>query len=161
MQSEKNVERDVSYIQKLIEIGDVAMFVSRSNNGALKSRPMEIVDVNSDGEIFFFTTLSSELIRELTENSDVNLSFTKDGQNFISVYGVTQVIQSKDMLVSLWASRYEQWIPDGLDTPNIVLLKVSLISAEHWGQNTMLNSIKQYFTTGSTEPDNFHESIDS
>lgn len=161
MQSKKNLERDVSYIKNLIEIGDVAMFVSRSNNGALKSRPMETVDVNSNGEIFFFTTLSSELIRELAENSHVNLSFTKDDHNFISVFGVTQIIQNKDVLVNLWDSRYEKWIPDGLDTPSIVLLKVSLISAEHWGHNTMLNSIKQYFTTGSTEPDNFHESIES
>lgn len=135
MKCEKYLEEGVSYIQKLIEIGDVAMFVSRSDNGTLKSRPMETVYVNSGGEIFFFTTLTSELIQELTENSHVNLSFIKGNHNFVSVFGVTQVIQSKNMLLKFWESHYEKWIPGGLENPIIVLLKVSLISAEHWGYN--------------------------
>jgi general stress protein 26 len=77
MQSENNIEKDVSYIQKLIDVGDVAMLVSKSDHGVLKSRPMETVGINSYGGIFFYTTLSSQLIRELTENNYVNLSFVK------------------------------------------------------------------------------------
>lgn len=160
MQSDKNLQRDISHIQELIDIGDVAMLVSRSADGALKSRPMETVEVSPEGEFFFFTTLSSELICELTENGNVNLSFIKEDNNFISVSGITQVIKSKDMLVKLWESRYETWVHDGLDNPNIVLLKVSLVSAEHWRHNTMLNNIRQLFTSGKSEANNVHESID-
>ena len=87
--------------------------------------------INNDGDIYFFTTLSSELIRELTENNQVNLSFIKQDHNFISISGVTQVIKNKAGLVRFWHSCYEKWIPDGLNNPSIILLKVSLISAEH------------------------------
>jgi general stress protein 26 len=161
MQSANNIEKDVSYIQKLIDVGDVAMLVSKSDHGVLKSRPMETVGINSYGEIFFYTTLSSELIRELTENSYVNLSFVKENHNFISVSGVTQIIKSKPELISFWNSCYEKWIPNGLDNPSIVLLKVSLMSAEHWGHNTKLRSIRQLFTMGSTDSNNVHESIET
>tara|TARA_R110001583_G_scaffold116274_3_gene266920 strand:+ start:539 stop:1090 length:552 start_codon:yes stop_codon:yes gene_type:complete len=161
MESEGIIKRDISYIQKLIDVGDIAMLVSRSDHGVLKSRPMETVGINRDGDIYFFTTLSSELIRELTENNQVNLSFSKEDNNFISVSGVTQVIKNKDDLVEFWNSTYEKWIPDGLDNPSIILLKVSLMSAEHWRHNTRLNSISQLFSIGSVEPDNVHESIKS
>lgn len=161
MESERIINRDVSYIQKLIDVGDIAMLVSRSDHGVLKSRPMETVGTNNDGDIYFFTTLSSELIRELTDNSQVTLSFTKQDHNFISVSGVTQIIKNKADLVRFWHSSYEKWIPDGLDNPSIILLKVSLMSAEHWRHNTRLNSISQLFSIGSAEPDNVHESIKS
>jgi general stress protein 26 len=102
MESEGIIKRDISYIQKLIDVGDIAMLVSRSDHGVLKSRPMETVGINNDGDIYFFTTLSSELIRELTENNQVNLGFAKEDNNFISVSGVTQVIKNKDNLVKFW-----------------------------------------------------------
>jgi general stress protein 26 len=161
MESEEIIKRDASYIQKIIDIGDVAMLVSRSDHGVLKSRPMETVGINKEGDIYFFTTLSSELMRELTENSQVNLSFTKEDHNFISVSGMTQVIKNKSDLVRFWDSSYELWIPDGLDNPSIILLKVSLVSAEHWRHSTRLNRIKQLFSIGSTESDNVHEFIES
>jgi general stress protein 26 len=161
MEIEKIIKRDVSYIQKIIDIGDVAMLVSRSDYGVLKSRPMETVGINNDGDIYFFTILSSELMRELTGNSQVNLSFTKEDHDYISVSGVTQVIKKKTDLVRFWNSRYEQWIPDGLDNPSIILLKVSLVSAEHWRHNTGLNRIRQFFSIGSSETNNVHESIES
>jgi general stress protein 26 len=160
MQSEKHLQRDISHIQKLINIGDVAMLVSRSGDGIMKSRPMETVEVSAEGELFFFTTLSSELIGELTENSFVNLSFIKEDNHFISVSGITQVIKSKAMLIKLWESRYETWIQDGLDNPDIALLKVSLVRAEHWKHNTMLSSIRQLFTLGVSAVNNVHESIE-
>lgn len=161
MESERIINRDVACIQKIIDIGDVAMLVSRSGRGVLKSRPMETVGINNEGDIYFFTTLFSELMRELTENSQVNLSFTKKDDNFISVSGVTQVIKNKTDLVRFWNSRYEQWIPDGLDNPSIILLKVSLVSAEHWRHNTGLNRIRQLFSIGSSETNSVHESIES
>jgi general stress protein 26 len=161
MESEEIIKRDVSYIKNLIGVGDVAMLASRSDHGVLKSRPMETVGINCDGDIYFFTTLSSELMRELTENSQVNLSFTKEDYNFISVSGVTQIIKNKADLVRFWHSDYEKWIPDGLDNPSIILLKVSLMSAEHWRHNTRINSISQLFSIGSAGPDNVHEFIES
>jgi general stress protein 26 len=161
MESEEIIKRDVSYIQKIIDVGDVAMLVSRSDHGVLKSRPMETVGINKEGDIYFFTTLSSELMRELTENSQVNLSFTKEDHDYISVSGVTQVIKNKTDLAKFWNSRYELWISDGLDNPSIILLKVSLVSAEHWGHSTRLNRIKQLFSIGFAEFDNVHEFIES
>jgi general stress protein 26 len=161
MESEEIIKRDVSYIKNLIGVGDIAMLASRSDHGVLKSRPMETVGINRDGDIYFFTTLSSELIRELTEHNQVNLSFTKEDYNFISVSGVTQVIKNKADLVRFWHSDYEKWIPDGLDNPSIILLKVSLMSAEHWRHNTRINSISQLFSIGSAGPDNVHEFIES
>jgi general stress protein 26 len=160
MESEKIIKRDVSYIQKIIDIGDIAMLVSRSDHGVLKSRPMETVGINKEGDIYFFT-LSSELMHELTENSQVNLSFTKKDHDYISVSGVTQVIKNKADLAKFWNSRYELWIPNGLDNPSIILLKVSSVSAEHWGHSTRLNRIKQLFSIGSAESDNVHEFIES
>jgi general stress protein 26 len=161
MESERIINRDVACIQKIIDIGDVAMLVSRSGRGVLKSRPMETVGINNEGDIYFFTTLFSELMRELTENSQVNLSFTKEDHDYISVSGVTQVIKNKANLAKFWNSRYELWIPNGLDNPSIILLKVSSVSAEHWGHSTRLNRIKQLFSIGSAESGNVHEFIDS
>jgi general stress protein 26 len=161
MESERIINRNVACIQKIIDIGDVAMLVSRSGRGVLKSRPMETVGINNEGDIYFFTTLFSELMRELTENSQVNLSFTKKDDNFISVSGVTQVIKNKADLERFWHSCYEKWIPYGLDNPSIILLKVNLMSAEHWKYNTRLNSIRQLSSIGSTESDNVHEFIES
>lgn len=73
---------------------------------------------------------------------------------------MTQVIKNKADLVKFWNSRYEQWIPGGLDNLSIILLKVSLVSAEHWRHNTGLNFIRQLFSIDSAESNNVHESIE-
>jgi general stress protein 26 len=76
-------------IRKLGElIHDIkfAMLTSTHTDGSLHSRPMATQQVEFDGNLWFFTGLNSEKVRELESNPEVNLSYSApDAQRYVSV----------------------------------------------------------------------------
>ena len=120
------------------------MAVTVDEGGHLRSRPMQTVAVNDLGKVFFFTTADSEVVKELTENDKINLTFRHDGNDtFTSVSGATQITKNRSEISDLWHNDFAKWVPGGIENPDLVLLKVTLIHGEQWQNKGALTRLSE------------------
>lgn len=118
---------------------DFAMLVTRSEGGELAGRPMSNnQDVEFDGDCFFFSYEEARSISDIARDPRVHLSFAGSkgllGKPpvFIAVEGHAQLIRDKAEFEAHWTSDLERWFEKGVDTPNLVLIKVHAERVHYW-----------------------------
>lgn len=118
---------------------DFCMFNTHGASGRMNSRPMSNNgDVEYDGDSWFFSYEKTSKVTEIEGNSEVALTFTappsllgKPGI-FILINGKASLIRDKAQFEAHWVKDLDRWFPDGIDTPGIVLIKVSAHSITYW-----------------------------
>ena len=121
-------------LREIIKAVDICMLTTVDEEGGLHSRPMSNNrDVEFDGDLWFFTYGSSHKADEVGRVPSVNASFADiDGQLYASVSGQAEVVRDRVKIEELWKPQLKAWFPDGVDTPDIALLKVTAERAEYW-----------------------------
>jgi len=133
MQTQSQHSEDMQRLARLVDDIGVAMLTTEEPDGSLRSRPLVTLQMDGDGALWFFTSISSLKIAALDQHGRVNLSYAKaDTRHFASVSGVTQVIRDPAKARELWSPVLLAWFPDGVDDPDLVLLKVVIEAAEYW-----------------------------
>jgi len=120
---------------ELISKAKFAMMATGTGDGQIRSRPMATQDVyhQQRGELWFFTGHHSSKVDELQHNPHLNLGYIGDGQSlFISVSGKGELCLDKAKMQELWNPVLKAWFPQGLDDPEIALIKVTVTQAEYW-----------------------------
>ncbi|MES2663487.1 MAG: pyridoxamine 5'-phosphate oxidase family protein [Pseudomonadota bacterium] len=139
MESQK--QQSVQKLNALIKDVKVAM-VTTCDSKVLRSRPMHTQKAEFDGDIWFFTSSETHKIEEIEQDRRVNISYAAPEQNtYVSVSGKASLVHDKEKIKELWNPIYKAWFPEGLDDPNLVLLKVSAEQAEYWDSTS--NTIVQ------------------
>jgi general stress protein 26 len=132
---DKNSTDDLKKLASLIADIKFAMMTSVCRkHGTLHSRPMTTQQVeNFDGTLWFFAGLNSAKTEDLQANSEINLNYAKPGSmEFVSVSGTAQISMDRAKMKELWNEMYKAWFPQGLDDPNLCLLRIQVSSAEYW-----------------------------
>jgi general stress protein 26 len=128
--------RRADKLRQMIEDIRIAMLTTR-DGGALRGRPMECVQVEPPGTLWFFTGASSPKAGEVDDEHEVSLAFIdKAEQNYVSVSGRAVVVRDRAKARELWTEEQRVWYPDGLDDPDLALLKVAVQQAEYWDRPT-------------------------
>lgn len=134
-------DQEYDELQRIADLVDeirFAMLTTEEDSGALRSRPMATLqmEVNEDrngGCLWFFTALLSPKVEEVQQHHQVNLSYARiDKQDYLSVSGIGEFVRDEEKMRSLWSPWLKPWFPDGLNDPNLVLLKVTITEAEYW-----------------------------
>ena len=111
----------------------VAMLTTVASDGMLRSRPMVTQQVVFDGDLWFFTRADSAKADEVRRDEGVNLSYADpDAQHFVSVSGTARLVRDRRKAEELWHPLLRAWFPQGLDDPDLALLKVVVVKAESW-----------------------------
>lgn len=127
----------IDLLNRLIEGIDFAILTSQHPNGHLHSRPMLTQQVTSEGALWFFSNLHSSKIDDIRHSNQVNLAFADPaGNRYVSLSGTCELIRNGEKARELWNSSYERWFPEGLDDPDLILLKVTINVAEYWEADT-------------------------
>jgi len=133
MTNKKTHSDDVKKLAELIQDINMAMLTTVDKDGSLRSRPMSVQEKEFDGNLWFFTQDNSPKADEIQREHEVNLSFSKPEDNrYVSVSGRATISHDKNLMKELWNPAYKAWFPEGLDDPNICLLKVRVTKAEYW-----------------------------
>jgi general stress protein 26 len=133
MTNKKTHSDDVKKLAELIQDINMAMLTTVDKDGSLRSRPMSVQEKEFDGNLWFFTQDNSPKADEIQREHEVNLSFSKPEDNrYVSVSGRATISHDKNLMKELWNLAYKAWFPEGLDDPNICLLKVRVTKAEYW-----------------------------
>lgn len=128
-------------LQEVVDLVDeirFAMLTTEEADGALRSRPMatlrmEITDGGAGAYLWFFTAWSSPKVEETRQHHQINLSYARtDKQDYLSISGTGEVVRDEEKMRALWTPWIKPWFPGGLDDPDLVLLKVTVTSAEYW-----------------------------
>jgi general stress protein 26 len=120
-------------LAELIEDIQFAMLTTQEPDGTLRSRPMTTQQQEFDGDLWFFVGASGSTAREVQRDQQVNLSYAKPDKNiYVSVSGRASLVRDRQKLEELWNPVYKAWFPDGLDDPNLALLRVEATQAEYW-----------------------------
>jgi general stress protein 26 len=124
---------ELQKVADLVEEIKFAMLTTEESDGSLRSRPMSTLQMDSNGDLWFFTALSSPKVEDCVQHRDVNLSYMDaDKQRYLSLSGSAQVVRDKEKMKQLWTAWVQPWFPQGVDDPDLVLLKVSIAHAEYW-----------------------------
>jgi general stress protein 26 len=120
-------------MKELIESVNICMYCTLEQGTDMASRPMGTAKVDDDGTIWFFTTDHSGPAENATEASEVCLNYAHITKNtYICVTGNPELVFDKAKMKELWNPMLKTWFPDGLDTPDIALVKVTPRSAHYW-----------------------------
>lgn len=111
----------------------IAMLTTIDDDGSLRSRPMATQETELDGDLWFFTPASSPKVGELDRDHRVNLSYAdSDDQRYVSVSGTARLVRDRAKAKELWTPLLKAWFPEGLDDPELALLRVRVEKAEFW-----------------------------
>lgn len=133
LQDEEAIEK----FKKLVSEVNICMFTTLDNDLKISSRPMSTVDVDAEGNAWFFTNEFSEKIQEVSKDNSVNLIYAHPGKNiYVNVKGSCAVIIDRKKMEELWQPSMKSWLPEGLDDPKICLVKVKTEEAFYWNTNS-------------------------
>lgn len=124
--------------EKLSKI-DFCMFNTDGGSGKINSRPMSNNgDVEYDADSWFFSYEDTRKVAEIDRNTRVALTFTappsllgKPGI-FIAIDGEASLIRDEAQFEEHWVKDLDRWFTAGIDTPGIILIKVSARTVEYW-----------------------------
>lgn len=121
-------------LEEMIKDVEIAMLTTVEADGTLHSRPMALNNNNGfTGDLWFFTYGQSHKAEEIDQNPRVNVSFAEPRkQVYVSMSGRASLVRDREKIQELWVPSLKAWFPEGVDEPDIALLKVSVEKAEYW-----------------------------
>ena len=117
---------------------DIAILSTHTENGQIANRPMSNNgDVRYDGSSYYFTFEQARVIADIKADPKVALGFAGAGGIFsdaiyVAVEGYAELIRDKSAFKNHWTSDLDRWFDKGIDTPNIVLIKVKATRITYW-----------------------------
>lgn len=118
---------------------DFALLTTRTEGGALASRPMSNNrEVEFDGDSWFFTVEDSRMVADIARDSQVSLGYqAKSGllglrPLFLAVEGDAELIRDRALFADHWHQELGRWWPEGVDTPGLVLIRVHARRIHWW-----------------------------
>jgi len=120
-------------LTELIEDIRIAMLTTATPDGTLRSRPMATQRAESGGDLWFFTRAGAAKAEEIRANPHVNVSYASPRENrYVSVSGTATLVRDRRKMEELWDQLYQAWFPQGLEEPDLALLRVDVERAEYW-----------------------------
>jgi general stress protein 26 len=130
MKTTNQTNPDLQKLCDLIQDMSICMLTTIDVDHALVSRPMAVLEMDSDGVLWFFTNMNSE---KTTALSAMNLTFTNESNGtYISLSGCGEINSEVKNIERLWTFFAKPWFPEGVDSTNLVLLKFLPNTAEYW-----------------------------
>jgi general stress protein 26 len=125
-------QESIKKLNDLIEEIDFAMLTT-IDGGVLRSRPMQTQDFEFNGDLWFFTSSKTHKTEEIESDNRVNVAYASPATNtYVSVSGTAEIVKDKAKIDEYWNDILKAWFPEGKDSPDLVLLKVSVEQAEYW-----------------------------
>ena len=135
---EKNLrnEEALAKFKKLVEEIRVCMFIT-NNQSDNHTRPMATIETGDDGTLWFYTDIRSVKVDEVSQDHSVHLVYSHPGkESYLDVWGRADVVTDKQQIKDKWSPIVKAWFPDGVDDPNLALLKVSPSDSYYWDSET-------------------------
>jgi general stress protein 26 len=130
MKIETQTTAELRQLAELLEDFSVAMLTTQDSQGALTSRPMAPLEMDSYGVLWFFTDLNSAKVEQLRV---ANLAFVDPARSsYVSVVGHGEIDNNRENIERLWTPMARPWFADGPESTHLALLRFVPSRAEYW-----------------------------
>lgn len=145
-------EQIVETLKKIVEDAKVAMLVTQQADGKLVSRPMQLQEIEFDGDIWFLTRTDTDKYSEIKANPSVNVAFVD--KSYASISGQAEFVDDLDRKKEFWNGVYDKMFDVSYDDPSVTLIKVNAESAEYWDTGATVKSVYNFVkkVVGKEEP---------
>ena len=138
-QSEENREdlhaqEAVRKIQEMVKKAENCFFCTAvSIGGSSGGRPMNVRQVDEEGNLWFLSANDSHKNKELALNSSVQLYFQgSTHSDFLQLNGDATISTDKAKIKELWEPIIKTWFTEGMDDPRITVIKVEPTDGYYW-----------------------------
>ena len=127
-------EQALSTLREIVSRIKVGMLTTQDASGDLRSRPLQTLQADADGRLWFFVSAASPKIDELRrEHGRVCVAYADaDKQDYASISGRGELVRDRDKMQALWSPWVKVWFPKGIEDPDLALLCVHIEKAEYW-----------------------------
>ena len=153
---EKDFE-DNQAIKKLKSLAEDIRFCMYTTieDGKIVSRPMSTLDIDAEGNVWFFTSRHTEIVKDARHGDPVTLIYSDPKNNtYVSVSGTASIVESERRKEELWNLMSKAWFPGGKDDPDLAVLRVTTQEAAYWDSTSskmvVFFSMLKAVITGST-----------
>ena len=119
-----------------IEDARTTMMTMQDAQGQLSSQPMTVLEMDANGCLWMLVSQNGHTARMApagTGMDTVNLSFSDESRStFISVTAYATLSHDPQRKQALWSVMARPWFPQGVDDPDLAVLKLEPIKAEIW-----------------------------
>lgn len=129
-----NGKAAVSKIREMVDSSSLCFFQTEvSFDESQSARPMSIQKSDSDGTLWFLSSVGSAKNEEINSNPRARLFFQKtSSMEFLELQGKAEVTQNKELIYELWDSMAKNWFPKGKDDPRISVIKFTPEAGHYW-----------------------------
>ncbi|MFS2004034.1 pyridoxamine 5'-phosphate oxidase family protein [Duganella sp. CT11-25] len=120
------------------------MFTTTDDEHILTSRPLTSQQIDTEGNMWFFTSDDAPFTHDLQRHPEVNVSFSNPEHDlYLSVTGRAYLLRDRAKARELWSPLVRAWFPGGLDDPHLAMIRLKIESAEYWDAGA--SKMKQLF----------------
>jgi general stress protein 26 len=126
-------EKAVEKIKELVKDITSCMFCTKVTDMPFRTRPMATIDVDAEGNLWFFSSTSSDKNVEIKNNDVVQLLYAKNSDShFLTITGNAEIVKDPNKIDELWSAMVKAWFPEGKEDPDLSLIKVVPKEAHYW-----------------------------
>jgi general stress protein 26 len=123
----------VDKIKDIVSDADMCLFGTNLTKLPLSVRPMSTQKVDDEGAIWFLSSKSSSQNTDIENDSRVQLFYVHKGSaEYLSVYGTASIMADPDLAKELWTPIAKTWFTEGVDDPDLSIIKVVPSDAFYW-----------------------------
>ena len=123
---------DVRRVRELLRGCPVA-FLTTVRDGTPETRPMACHAIDNEGNAWFFTQRAAPKVQRIRDAQRVGLAWPNVLlQRWVSANGTAEIVDDRARMTALWRPSDRAWFPEGLESPDLALLKVTLERVEYW-----------------------------
>ena len=140
-----NQKDAVDKIKQIVKSAEIGMFTTSLTELPLNSRPMATIDVDDEGNLWFFSDNNSTKNYDIIEDNHVQVFYAnKSSSEYLSVYGKAEISIDKQKIKELWTPIAKAWFTEGQEDPSISLIKVTPVDVYYWDtkNNKLISLIK-------------------
>jgi general stress protein 26 len=124
---------DLKKVNELIQDIHIALFTTVDSEGSFHTRPLQTLQVEPDGKLWFFTDWSSPKVDELEHDVRVCLGYADPSNNtYVAISGTGKLLRDPEKAKQLWRLEQRAYYPEGPEDPRLALLQVRIERAEYW-----------------------------
>lgn len=124
----------VEQIRQIVDETQNCFFCTVAGPGQpLDTRPMNVRQVDEQGNLWFLSASDSLKNRELRNDSEVELFFQGSEQSgFLHLTGRATVSRDQQKIDELWTPVLNTWFTNGKDDPRITVIKITPDGGYYW-----------------------------
>jgi general stress protein 26 len=151
MDKHSSVAADLEKVWAMMKKIGFCMLITGEKSD-ISSRPMSAIVRKDHNDIIMFTEKQSGKDSQINQNSNVLLNFSDGSTEFLSLKGVADISEDRDLIKKHWNPGAQAYFPNGPDDPDVVVIMVEPRGAEYWITNSgLISSVKMAFAIATRQ----------